>query len=142
MLATTPLHLTQYAGRSRSCNCRSRRRKNRRSKQDYRKIWSAATHSQKSEYVDLLCYMEKKIMGIDTDLREFFLKYISTDLREFFPGKEEAMRRIPMLDNLGRAYATGRRKTAVARVWVTKGSGNVTVNRSMMVFITILFHVN
>ncbi len=74
--------------------------------------------------------MEKKIMGIDTDLREFF------------PGKEEAMRRIPMLDNLGRAYATGRRKTAVARVWVTKGSGNVTVNRSMMVFITILFHVN
>ena len=86
--------------------------------------------------------MEKKIMGIDTDLREFFLKYISTDLREFFPGKEEAMRRIPMLDNLGRAYATGRRKTAVARVWVTKGSVNVTVNRSMMVFITILFHVN
>ena len=47
--------------------------------------------------------------------------------------KEEAMRRIPTLDGLGRAYATGRRKTATARVWVAKGSGNVTVNRLMMV---------
>ena len=46
------------AARSRSCSCRCRRRKNRRSKQDYRKIWSAATYSQKSEYTDLLCYME------------------------------------------------------------------------------------
>jgi len=47
--------------------------------------------------------------------------------------KEEAMRRIPSVDNFGRAYATGRRKTAVARVWLTKGTGNVTVNRQMMV---------
>ena len=44
------------------------------------------------------------------------------------------MRRIPVLDSFGRAYATGRRKTAVARVWVAKGSGKVTVNRLMMVF--------
>jgi hypothetical protein len=62
---------------------------------------------------------------------------MGTDLREFTSGKEEAMRRIPVLDSFGRAYATGRRKTAVARVWVTKGSGNVTVNRSMMVFCVI-----
>jgi hypothetical protein len=46
------------------------------------------------------------------------------------------MRRIPVLDSFGRAYATGRRKTAVARVWVAKGSGKVTVNRLMMVFIS------
>ena len=26
-------------------------------------------------------------------------------------------------------YATGKRKTAVARVWITAGSGNMTVNR-------------
>jgi small subunit ribosomal protein S9 len=32
-----------------------------------------------------------------------------------------------MTDNS--VYATGKRKTAVARVWVTPGSGNVTVNR-------------
>ena len=32
------------------------------------------------------------------------------------------------VDNLGRAYATGKRKNAVARVWIKPGSGKVTVN--------------
>ncbi|WP_082701066.1 30S ribosomal protein S9 [Erythrobacter sp. YT30] len=32
------------------------------------------------------------------------------------------------LDEHGRAYATGRRKDAVARVWIKPGSGKVTVN--------------
>ncbi|MBB6123504.1 30S ribosomal protein S9 [Sphingobium subterraneum] len=32
------------------------------------------------------------------------------------------------IDSLGRAYATGRRKDAVARVWIKPGSGKVTVN--------------
>ncbi len=36
--------------------------------------------------------------------------------------------REPKIDALGRAYATGRRKDAVARVWVKPGSGKVTVN--------------
>lgn len=36
--------------------------------------------------------------------------------------------REPKIDKLGRAYATGRRKDAVARVWVKKGSGKITVN--------------
>ena len=31
-------------------------------------------------------------------------------------------------DQLGRSYATGKRKDAVARVWVKPGSGKVTVN--------------
>ena len=34
----------------------------------------------------------------------------------------------PKLDGQGRAYATGRRKDAVARVWVKPGAGRVTVN--------------
>ena len=34
-----------------------------------------------------------------------------------------------VLDNLGRAYATGKRKDAVARVWINKGSGKITVNK-------------
>lgn len=34
----------------------------------------------------------------------------------------------PKLDAFGRAYATGRRKDAVARVWIKPGSGKVTVN--------------
>ena len=32
------------------------------------------------------------------------------------------------LDAYGRAYATGKRKEAVARVWLAVGKGNVTVN--------------
>jgi len=36
--------------------------------------------------------------------------------------------REPQRDSLGRSYATGKRKDAVARVWVKPGSGKVTVN--------------
>jgi small subunit ribosomal protein S9 len=32
------------------------------------------------------------------------------------------------LDAQGRAYATGRRKDAVARVWMKPGTGKITVN--------------
>ncbi|HJZ42767.1 MAG TPA: 30S ribosomal protein S9 [Hyphomicrobiaceae bacterium] len=32
------------------------------------------------------------------------------------------------LDTLGRAYATGKRKNAVARVWLKPGAGKITVN--------------
>ena len=34
----------------------------------------------------------------------------------------------PKIDNLGRSYATGRRKEATARVWLKPGSGKVIVN--------------
>ncbi|MDH5723551.1 MAG: 30S ribosomal protein S9 [Alphaproteobacteria bacterium] len=34
----------------------------------------------------------------------------------------------PKLDKQGRSYATGRRKDAVARVWIKPGSGKVSVN--------------
>ena len=33
------------------------------------------------------------------------------------------------LDDQGRAYATGKRKDAVARVWVKPGSGKITINK-------------
>jgi small subunit ribosomal protein S9 len=35
---------------------------------------------------------------------------------------------VQKLDAQGRAYATGKRKNAVARVWIKPGKGNVTVN--------------
>jgi small subunit ribosomal protein S9 len=39
------------------------------------------------------------------------------------------------LDKQGRAYATGKRKNAVARVWIKPGSGKITVNtRAVEVF--------
>ena len=34
----------------------------------------------------------------------------------------------PKIDEQGRSYATGKRKDAVARVWIKPGSGKVTVN--------------
>ncbi len=35
---------------------------------------------------------------------------------------------VQKLDSLGRAYATGKRKNAVARVWIKPGKGVITVN--------------
>ncbi len=35
----------------------------------------------------------------------------------------------PKRDALGRAYATGKRKNAIARVWIKPGTGKVTVNK-------------
>ena len=35
---------------------------------------------------------------------------------------------VQKLDKLGRAYATGKRKNAVARVWIKPGKGVITVN--------------
>ena len=32
------------------------------------------------------------------------------------------------VDELGRSYATGKRKDAVARVWIKQGSGNISIN--------------
>jgi len=34
----------------------------------------------------------------------------------------------PQIDEFGRAYATGKRKNAVARVWIKPGNGKVEVN--------------
>lgn len=34
----------------------------------------------------------------------------------------------PAIDAKGRAYATGKRKNAVARVWIRRGAGKITVN--------------
>jgi small subunit ribosomal protein S9 len=40
----------------------------------------------------------------------------------------EAPVHVQKLDKLGRAYATGKRKDAVARVWIKPGKGTITVN--------------
>ncbi len=44
----------------------------------------------------------------------------------------EATPRDPQRDALGRSYATGKRKDAVARVWIKPGSGKVVVNGKEM----------
>ena len=44
------------------------------------------------------------------------------------PVEEIMTPREPVRDELGRSYATGKRKDAVARVWIKPGSGKVVVN--------------
>jgi len=44
------------------------------------------------------------------------------------PAPEPVALRPQILDKQGRAYATGRRKDAVARVWLKPGSGKIEVN--------------
>jgi small subunit ribosomal protein S9 len=41
---------------------------------------------------------------------------------------EEAPVHVQKLDAYGRAYATGKRKDAVARVWIKPGTGKISVN--------------
>ena len=40
----------------------------------------------------------------------------------------EAPVHVQKLDSLGRAYATGKRKDAIARVWIKPGSGKIVIN--------------
>src|SRR5882757_5885931 len=40
----------------------------------------------------------------------------------------EAPKYVKKVDKLGRAYATGKRKDAVARVWIKPGTGKILVN--------------
>lgn len=47
--------------------------------------------------------------------------------------KEEAVQETtikiePVIDEHGRSYGTGRRKSSIARVWIKRGNGKVTVN--------------
>ncbi|GJE61396.1 30S ribosomal protein S9 [Methylobacterium trifolii] len=55
------------------------------------------------------------------------------DLNRSNAGGSDAENAAPVhvqkLDAQGRAYATGKRKDAVARVWIKPGSGQVTVNK-------------
>jgi len=40
----------------------------------------------------------------------------------------ETVERVQVIDAQGRAYATGKRKNAIARVWIKPGKGKITVN--------------
>ena len=46
--------------------------------------------------------------------------------------EETAIVRVAVRDKFGRSYATGKRKNAVARVWVKPGNGKVVVNGKEM----------
>ena len=44
------------------------------------------------------------------------------------PETPQTPRYVQKLDKAGRAYATGKRKNAVARVWIKPGAGAITIN--------------
>ena len=49
-------------------------------------------------------------------------------LRGLGTAAAEEVVREPKIDSQGRAYATGKRKNAVARVWIKPGKGQITIN--------------
>jgi small subunit ribosomal protein S9 len=49
------------------------------------------------------------------------------------PAEGVAIVRVAVRDELGRSYATGKRKDAVARVWIKPGKGKIVVNGKEMV---------
>src|SRR3546814_16673294 len=60
-------------------------------------------------------------MAIDTDTGLGKLADLKTEIAE------ETVRE-PQIDAQGRSYATGKRKNAIARVWLKRGQGRITVN--------------
>jgi small subunit ribosomal protein S9 len=52
----------------------------------------------------------------------------STLIKAKVPEQAQAQDGRPKLDQQGRAYATGKRKNAVARVWLKPGAGRIKIN--------------
>ena len=50
------------------------------------------------------------------------------DLKDIVDPVDAPEPRVQKLDKFGRAYATGKRKNAVARVWLKPGSGKIVIN--------------
>ena len=57
---------------------------------------------------------------------------LKSAVTESVPVAQAAVVRVSVRDALGRSYATGKRKNAVARVWIKPGSGKVVVNGKTM----------
>ena len=74
---------------------------------------------------DLGAALEQQRTGAEEASDDRADAYLAGDLNE---PTQTAPLRAQELDAYGRAYATGRRKDAVARVWLKPGSGKITVN--------------
>src|SRR6201997_3416031 len=67
------------------------------------------------------------------DLKDMLAAQQATTTATAVPSTTDQPAREPKRDALGRSYATGRRKNAVARVWIRPGKGEITVNDKMVV---------
>lgn len=54
---------------------------------------------------------------------------LTTEAKAEVTAPVETTPREPKIDDLGRAYATGRRKVSSARVWIKPGTGKIVVNK-------------
>ncbi|HEX4171968.1 MAG TPA: 30S ribosomal protein S9 [Acetobacteraceae bacterium] len=62
------------------------------------------------------------------DLKDILTAQQTATAQGATPETADQPRREPKRDAFGRSYATGRRKNAVARVWIKPGKGDITVN--------------
>ena len=53
----------------------------------------------------------------------------NTEIMPEVPAASKVIDVQPKIDSLGRSYATGKRKNAVARVWIKPGSGKISINK-------------
>ena len=74
---------------------------------------------------DLGAALNEQAAAAQTDSDTRAEAYLADQLDE---PSTPAVLRAQEIDQYGRAYATGRRKDAVARVWVKPGTGKITVN--------------
>ena len=70
------------------------------------------------------------LSSINADTTIDPLSYINNDINNNNSNNDTTNTkiRVPIIDELGRSYGTGRRKTSVARVWIKDGSGQFIVN--------------
>src|SRR6478735_6984971 len=67
------------------------------------------------------------------DLRDALAAQQTVGAPGTVPTTTDQPRREPKRDAFGRSYATGRRKNAVARVWIRPGKGDIMVNNKKVV---------
>lgn len=68
------------------------------------------------------------MMSEETKTLEDLKDLVTGTPAEVLAVAEAAAPRVQKLDAQGRAYATGKRKNAIARVWIKPGNGKVVVN--------------
>ena len=85
-------------------------------------------HAAQSPTVLDVAKLNPKNSGALNSMAETLSSLADLKGSELAPASAEAPVHVQKLDKLGRAYATGKRKNAVARVWIKPGRGLATVN--------------
>lgn len=70
----------------------------------------------------------KKVEKASDDVKKVEVKKASLNKVEIKNATDSTKKDKNNIDSLGRAYATGKRKNAIAKVWLKKGSGNIIIN--------------